>query len=224
MCSFALLTYVHYSAMAKIRSFEKYHQDYEKWFEQHPYVYESELKAVEHFIDPSKRVVEIGIGSGRFAEPLGIKEGVEPSYEMRKIAHQRGLDARFGVAEQLPLEDSTYDQALMVTTICFVDDPEKSLQEMHRILKPGGEVIIGFVDKDSPVGQTYQKNKEESRFYSEAQFFSADEIGDMLVQHGFGEVKFVQTLFSQLDEVYSPHGVKEGYGEGSFVVARGVKE
>jgi len=210
--------------MAKIRSFEKYHQDYEKWFEQHPYVYESELKAVEHFIDPSKRVVEIGIGSGRFAEPLGIKEGVEPSYEMRKIAHQRGLDARLGVAEQLPLEDRIYDQALMVTTICFVDDPEKSLQEIHRILKPGGEVIIGFVDKESSVGQSYQKYKEESRFYNEAQFFSADEIGDMLVQHGFGEVKFVQTLFSQLDEVYTPHGVKEGYGEGSFVVARGVKE
>ena len=210
--------------MAKIKSFEKFHQDYEKWFDQHPYVYESELQAVEHFVDASKRVVEIGMGSGRFAEPLGIKEGIEPSYEMRKIAHKRGLDARFGVAEQLPLEDSIYDQALMVTTICFVDDPVKSLQEMRRILKPGGEVIIGFVDKESPIGQTYQQNKEASRFYNEAHFFSADEIGDLLVQHGFKEVRFVQTLFSQLDEVHSPHGVKEGYGEGSFVVARGVRD
>jgi len=210
--------------MAKIRSFEKYHQDYEKWFDEHPYVYESELNAVRHFIDPSQRVVEIGMGSGRFAKPLGISQGIEPSYEMRKIAHQRGLDARFGVAEQIPLEDSAYDQALMVTTICFVDDPEKSIREMRRILKPGGEVIIGFVDKDSPLGQDYQKNKEESRFYSEARFFSADEVGDMLVQNDFRDVKFIQTLFSPLNEVYSPHGVKEGYGEGSFVVARGVKE
>ena len=210
--------------MAKIKSFEKYYQDYENWFDQHPLVYQSELKAVGYFIDSSKKVVEIGIGSGRFAEPLGIKEGVEPSYEMRKIAHKRGLNAEFGVAEQLPLEDNAYDQALMVTTICFVDDPETSLEEMRRILKTGGEVIIGFVDRESPLGQRYQDHRDESRFYSEAQFFSADEIGDMLVHHGFSEIKFVQTLFSPLDEIYSVHGVKEGYGEGSFVVARGVKE
>jgi SAM-dependent methyltransferase len=210
--------------MAKIKSFEKYTRDYEKWFDEHPAVYESELNAVAYFVDPSKRVVEIGIGSGRFAEPLGIKEGVEPSYEMRKLAHQRGLDAIFGVAEQLPLQDASCDQALMVTTICFVDDPQKSLQEMHRILKPGGEAIIGFVDKESTVGQSYLQYKDKSRFYSEANFFSADEIGDLLLANGFSDLRFVQTLFSGLDEVHSVHGLKEGYGEGSFVMARGVKE
>ncbi|HKL38361.1 MAG TPA: methyltransferase domain-containing protein [Bacteroidales bacterium] len=210
--------------MAKIKSFDKYYHDYERWFDKHPHAYQSELKAVGHFIDPSLRTLEIGMGSGRFAEPMGIEEGIEPSYEMRKLAHEKGLKAEFGTAEQLPVEDETYDLALMVTTICFVDNPTQAVAEMFRILKPGGIAVIGFVDKESPVGQVYQKHKEESRFYYEANFFSASEIENLLKQQGFGDIQYVQTLFGKLDEVQQVQDYRPGYGEGSFVVARGVKK
>jgi SAM-dependent methyltransferase len=210
--------------MAKIKSFDKYYHDYERWFDRHPNAYQSELKAVGHFIDPSFRALEIGMGSGRFAKPLGIEEGIEPSYEMRKLAHEKGLKAEFGTAEQLPVEDGTYDLALMVTTICFVDNPTQAIAEMFRILKPGGYAVIGFVDKNSPLGQVYQKHKEESRFYYEANFFSASDIENLLQQQGFSDVQFVQTLFGKLDEVQQVQDYKPGYGEGSFVVVRGVKK
>ena len=68
--------------------------------------------------------MEIGVGTGRFAEPLGFREGVEPSPAMAERARRRGLEVTDGVAENLPLPDATYDVALMVTTICFVDDLE----------------------------------------------------------------------------------------------------
>lgn len=53
--------------------FEKYTNDYDAWFEEHPFVYQSELKAVSSLWPSSGRGIEIGVGTGRFAAPLGIK-------------------------------------------------------------------------------------------------------------------------------------------------------
>ena len=61
--------------MAKIEPFEKFTRQYEDWFEEHSYVYESELKAVRMLLPEYQNGVEIGVGSGRFAVPLGgLKE------------------------------------------------------------------------------------------------------------------------------------------------------
>jgi SAM-dependent methyltransferase len=210
--------------MPKTKPFDKYYSDYERWFEENQYTYESELKAIEHFVPGSARGIEIGSGSGRFALPLGIKEGIEPSYSMRKLARNEGMQVSFGVAEQLPLEDETYDFALMVTTICFVDDAGQAMRELHRILKPGGRVIISLVDKNSPIGTIYQENRKKSRFYQEAVFFSAEEVETLLNQSGFENIEFVQTLFGKPDNVVAIQDFKPGYGEGSFVVAKGEKK
>ena len=59
--------------MPKIEPFEKYSQDYEEWFEKHQKLYEAEIKAVKKLIPPFANGIEIGVGSGRFAVPLGIK-------------------------------------------------------------------------------------------------------------------------------------------------------
>ena len=209
--------------MPKTKPFDKYYEEYEHWFEQNRYAYESELKAVKHFTPESGKGIEIGSGSGRFSMPLGIKEGIEPSFSMRKLAHNAGMEAIFGLAEHLPLEDASYDFTLMVTTICFVDRPQQSVNEMNRILKPGGYAVIGFVDKDSPIGKIYQEHKNKSKFYRDAHFFSAEEVKDLLVQAGFLNIEFVQTLFGKLDEVDSVQDYKPGYGEGSFVVVKGEK-
>jgi hypothetical protein len=49
--------------------------------------------------------VEIGVGTGRFAEPLGIRVGVEPSKAMRQVAQKRGIEVIDGVAQVLPFDD-----------------------------------------------------------------------------------------------------------------------
>jgi hypothetical protein len=59
--------------------FEKYAQKYDEWFDKNKFAYESELQAIKELLPINKNGIEIGVGSGRFASPLGIKLGVDPS-------------------------------------------------------------------------------------------------------------------------------------------------
>jgi ubiquinone/menaquinone biosynthesis C-methylase UbiE len=210
--------------MAKTEPFDKYLYDYEKWFKENQYVYGSEIQAVRHFIPIGGKGIEIGIGTGRFAIPFGIKEGVEPSDSMRNYSLRLGLTVYNGVAEKLPLDNETYDFALMITTICFVDDVNKSFGEIKRIIKPGGIFIIGLVDKNTTLGKVYEKIKSQNKFYKDATFYSTDEVKKLLVQNQFIKIEVVQTVFGELSEIRSVQAFKEGYGEGGFVVIKACKE
>ncbi len=207
----------------KIQPFEKFTSEYEDWFERNKFAFISELNAVKNQLPDSTNGVEIGVGSGRFAAPLSIKLGIEPSKEMRKIARKRGIEIIAGVAEHLPLVDFRFDFALMITTICFVDDLETSFGEAYRVLKKGGFLIVGFVDKESIVGKLYREHKEESLFYKIANFYSVNEVVSNLKKAEFENFDFTQTIFHSLKDVKEVEPVKEGYGEGAFVVIKALK-
>jgi SAM-dependent methyltransferase len=209
--------------MANTRAFDSYPNAYDDWFEEHKSYYESELAAIKSIIPATGKGIEIGVGTGRFAQPFGIKIGIEPSANMRAIAQARGINAIDGVAENLPIESETFDYALFVTTICFVDSLSQSFSEVFRILKPKGVVVIGFIEKESALGKKYQQRKAESRFYKDADFYTVEDIVRALETAGFTGFSFVQTLFSEEGKTGGAQAFKEGYGEGSFVVIRACK-
>jgi ubiquinone/menaquinone biosynthesis C-methylase UbiE len=98
----------------------------------------------------SGRVVEIGAGSGvSFAHyPTSVRDlvAVEPAPHMRERALQaaRAASVRVtvveGVAEELPLADASVDAAVMAGVLCSVHDPCRALDEVARVLRPGGEL------------------------------------------------------------------------------------
>jgi len=210
--------------MAKILPFEKYTYEYENWFTKNSLVYEAELRAVKELIPESGQGIEIGVGSGRFALPLGIRLGIEPSANMGKIAKVKGIQVLDGVAENLPLKTSEFAFALMITTVCFLDDINKSFQEAYRILKEDGLLIVGIVDRKSPVGQIYLKHQHENVFYREATFYTVDEIVKCMKHSGFRNFDYRQTIFNKLSETTENEPVETGYGKGSFVVICGMKK
>jgi len=210
--------------MPKTKPFDKYSDEYDRWFVVNKYAFQSELKAIKSVLPDSGKGVEIGVGSGMFAELLGITEGVEPSRAMREKAKKKNINALDGVAENLPYSDNSFDFALMVTTICFVDELVQSFNEAHRILSDTGRLIIGFVDKNSPIGKIYQQYKEESIFYKDALFYGTEELYGILKNTGFEIEDTCQTVFGNLEEIDRVQETLSGYGKGSFVVIKAMKK
>jgi ubiquinone/menaquinone biosynthesis C-methylase UbiE len=209
--------------MAKTKPFDEHLDEYEQWFIDNHLVFQSELAAIQKVLPSNGNGVEIGVGSGLFASMLGIKDGVEPSFTMRGKASERYIHAIEGVAEKLPYQNESNDYAMMVTTICFVDDVLQSFKEVNRILKKNGTFIIGFVDKNSPVGKIYLKNKDRSVFYKDADFYSTRKVSDFLYETGFIIETTLQTVFGMLDTIKEVQIPRDGYGNGSFVVIKAIK-
>jgi SAM-dependent methyltransferase len=210
--------------MVKMKAFEQHAIKYEEWFQKYKFVYQSELFAIKKLLPSEGKGIEIGAGSGQFCEPLGIRFGIDPSLTMRQLANKKRVIVIGGIAENLPFKDSSFDFALMVTTICFLDDIEKAFHETFRILKHNGYIIIGFIDKNSKIGLSYQRNKGKSLFYREANFFSVDEVISYLKKTKFTDFHFNQTIFKSLDDIKNVEPLKKGYGQGSFVVIKAIKE
>ncbi len=204
--------------MESIQVFEKLAVDYDQWFDANSYAYKSEILAVQKFIPKYSHTLEIGVGTGRFAVPFNIKVGVEPAKAMADIARRRGIEVHNAKAEELPFADGSFDLVLMVTVICFFQNPIQSLKEAQRVLKPGGRLVIGMIDKDSPVGRIYELKKNENEFYRQANFYSIGQVMEWLTELGFGQPKICQTIFKNPVGLTAIEPVKDGYGEGVFVV------
>jgi SAM-dependent methyltransferase len=211
--------------MPKHAPFERHVERYEAWFERHAAVYVSELLALRLAVPVTGRGLEIGVGSGRFAAPLGIEVGLDPSAAMLDRARARGIEVVQGTAEALPFANERFDHVLLVTTLCFLDAPSAMLSEARRVLRPDGRLVIGFIDRGSPPGRAYLALQAENVFYREATFHSATEVARLLEQAGFAIDAWTQTLVGPLDRTRDIEPVRPGCGEGAFVVvtARNAK-
>lgn len=199
--------------------FDVYYEEYDEWYERNRFAYLSELKALEGEIPRDKRGLEVGIGTGRFAEPLGVSFGVDPSINMLKVAKERGAEVIQGRGEELPFYDCVFDYVLMVITICFLDDPSTVISEIRRVLKPNGLIIVGIVDRESFLGRYYMEKKEKgSKFYRDARFFSTEEVMKLLEEKGFRRKKVIQTIFDLPEKLKEVEEPKEGFGVGGFTV------
>jgi ubiquinone/menaquinone biosynthesis C-methylase UbiE len=206
--------------MAKTAPFRAYHRRYDDWFVRHATAYRSELLAVRALLPWGGLGLAIGVGTGRFAAPLGIQVGIDPAREVLDYAAHRDILAVQAIAESLPFADNRFDYALSITTICFVDDVIAMLTEAYRVLKPGGELVIGFIDRTSEVGQHYLAHQAENVFYREATFYSAEEVQQLLRDTGYTAPVWVQTLSKTLEETDEIEPLRAGYGQGAFVAVK----
>jgi ubiquinone/menaquinone biosynthesis C-methylase UbiE len=203
------------------RVFDKYYKKFDAWYDKNRFVFLSEVRVLKKALPKRGEGLEIGVGTGRFASSLGIKNGIDPSLNMLKVAKRRGVNVRLGKGEKVSFKDESFDYVAIIITLCFVRDVNKVISEARRVLRPKGKIIIAIVDRESFLG-VYYRNKK-SIFYKKAKFFSVGEVKMILSRIGFKKFSFYQTLSKLPQDLTSVEAPKEGYGRGGFVVISAVK-
>lgn len=109
----------------------------------------------------SDHVLEIGCGTGRLMNemarlaPRGLIEGIDLSGTMVDMATRRNkrhiaggrVKIILGDFDRVELSDGDFDRVCSANTVYFWPDARYTVQKIHRILKPGGMLALGFEDK-----------------------------------------------------------------------------
>ena len=162
--------------------------------------------------------LEVGVGTGRFAQALGIDVGVDPAARMLTCAAGRGVPVAEALGEALPFADGSFGVVFIVVTICFAQDPAGLFREARRVLRKGGGVVLGIVPAGSPWGRLYgAKGRAGHLFYSRAKFFSLSELQGLAHAAGLRFDQAASTLFqppgARRLRIEDPkHGARAGAG------------
>ncbi|MEJ2695945.1 MAG: class I SAM-dependent methyltransferase [Candidatus Sulfobium sp.] len=165
-------------------------------------LYESELKCLRPMVESCQGpILEVGVGTGRFAMHFPDVIGIDPSPNALKMAEKRGVKTVHGYGENLPFKDEIFGCILIIVTLCFVERPLDVLKEAKRVLKRDGSIIMGLVPGDSPWGAYYEEKKRSGHpFYSNARFYAMKDLEDMLQSAGLRISRIRSTLLQRPDE------------------------
>jgi ubiquinone/menaquinone biosynthesis C-methylase UbiE len=142
-------------------------------------------------IAPAEHILEIGFGHGRTllaaAEraPDARFAGIDIADTAVRAAERRcralvaagRLDLRVGDGRELPWPDATFDAAFTVHTMYFWPEPERQLAEAHRVLRPGGRLVLGFRERTEDAVRRFPPPTYR--------FYSTDEVMALLSRAGF---------------------------------------
>ena len=188
---------------------------YDSWYdsEEGRPLYESELKCLRPMVESSpESILEIGVGTGRFAMHFPEVTGIDPVLNALKMAEKRGVKTVHGYGENLPFENESFGCILIIVTLCFVERPLDVLREAKRVLRKDGSIIIGLVPKDSPWGAFYEEKRSAGHpFYSNARFYTLKNIENMLQMAGLKISRIRSTLLQRPDEPRRVEEPVEGY-------------
>lgn len=110
---------------------------------------------------PGERILDLGCGPGHLTQDLaravgpgGRVVGLDPSAAMREAAEERcrgmaAVEIREGTAQALPFDGASFDKAVAVQVFEYLDDLAPPLAELHRVLRPGGQAVIGDMHFDT---------------------------------------------------------------------------
>jgi SAM-dependent methyltransferase len=113
---------------------------------------ELELEVLRPYAQ-DREVLEVGAGTGLIMEGLGRAPkrlvGMDISSGMLRRAIDRGFEVAQGSATALPFGDAAFDVAYSFKVLAHIPDIETAVQEMVRVLRPGGHLIAEFYNSKS---------------------------------------------------------------------------
>ncbi|NJE25547.1 class I SAM-dependent methyltransferase [Thermococcus sp. MV5] len=220
--------------------FDKIAHRYDDWYKTKvgQYVNRTEKKLVFSMIKSKNgKALDLGCGTGNYTLELYTRGfdvvGVDLSEEMLKIARKKLPRVKFirANAYSLPFKENTFDLVLTITMFEFIHKPELALNEIYRVLRPGGEVVIGTMNGKS-FWFIFKRIKSlfEETAYRYARFYTPSELESLMKGAGFEDVESKGIIFfpsffpfvklaEKLDEKFSD----KLKNLGAFILVRGVK-
>ncbi|NJE08733.1 class I SAM-dependent methyltransferase [Thermococcus sp. M39] len=221
--------------------FDKIAHRYDTWYQTKvgQYVDRTEKRLIFSMIKTKRgRALDLGCGTGNYTIELYKRGfdviGVDLSQEMLRIAKAKIPNVLFIRADayNLPFKKEVFDLVLSVTMFEFIYEPEKVLNEIHRVLKPGGEVVIGTMNGRS---LWFLFKRFKSLFvetaYRYARFYTPKELETLLTNAGFDNVESRGIIF--FPSFFPFIGIAEKVDQkfnknlksiGAFIAVRGVKK
>ncbi len=169
-------------------------------------------------IEENEKVLEIGTGNGLFCKEV-LKSnnsctytGVDYSELMVKEAFFKNqdwvdlkrADFMWAEASNLPFPDHYFHKIFSVNTLYFMENPERELSEIKRLLKPGGLAIISIRDKDSV--QALPVTPYGFQLYNE------DDLRKLLLKGGFSNVNILKEKDPEIIIEETPLSYNSLYG------------
>ncbi|AKH96776.1 methylase involved in ubiquinone/menaquinone biosynthesis [Halanaeroarchaeum sulfurireducens] len=157
---------------------------------------------------------------------------------MAARARERGLDVEFGRAEDVPLDTDAVDLALALGVLGYVDDVDRALAELARIVEPGGDVVVAFLRAGGEFAELYEEAVERGGYPADlawenpyplsmarrAAWRTTDDVQTALRSVGFTDQQAVQTLTRPVEAaVESIESPTPGHDGGSWVVVRATR-
>ena len=140
--------------------------------------------------------LDLSCGTGNYALALaerGLRVvGVDVSESMLSGARAKSAQAKLDIAlvqadaRALPFRSSVFDLATIVLGLEFTGEPGRVVGEVHRVLKPGGDLVVAILNRSGL--WTLWRRLERwfvRSIWREAKFLGADELGDLLRARGF---------------------------------------
>lgn len=165
------------------------------------------LKQREKIVPQAEgRILEIGMGSGLnipFYQPEKVDKvwGLEPSEGMREKARPRVEAAPFELewldlpGEEIPLDDNSADTVVLTYTLCTIPDWLKAVQQMRRVLKPGGKLLFSEHGKAPDEAVRRWQNRINPYWNKIAGGCHLNRDIPMMLQEGGFQLKELETLY-----------------------------
>jgi ubiquinone biosynthesis O-methyltransferase len=187
-------------------------------------------------VEKGMKILDVGCGTGNFSIKLAEKGcrviGIDISDNMLDTARKKATKAGYNInfynmdVYKLDFEDEEFDGVFSMAAFEFITQPEKALDELLRVTKKGGQVLVGTISRNSSWGELYLTDEyQRNSVFKYADFKTLDEMKSWRTQSlvNAGECLFVPPASAETDFNMQKEQELAGKVKGGYICAAWIK-